>query len=132
MRCSLAFFALTALALVGCSSVTLPGGTTRYFSNAPGGAPFFRVSSGVGGDSLEVQTAPGQWSHPHKMEPVKASEPPLSTTPGLAPIVKTALRVDNFIFIEFKPTAKLDNKPLPTPYFLLPGGFAYRVPAPRR
>jgi len=85
----------------------------------------------MGGDSLTVQTAPGQWSKPHKMEPLKPSDPPLSTTPGLAPIVKSALRVDNFIFIEFKPTAKLDGKPLPTPYFLLPGGFAYLVHAPK-
>jgi hypothetical protein len=65
------------------------------------------------------------------MKPVGPQDPPLSTTPGLAALVDSAHRVDDYVFIEFKPTAKDHGQPLPSKYFLLPGGFAYPVPAPK-
>ncbi len=115
------------LVLVNCSSIEVPG-SARYFSNQPGGAPFFKVASGVGGPSMAVQKDDGKWGRPHAMKPVGLQEPPLSTTPGLAALVKSAYRVDRFVFLEFRPDAKDHGRPLPSKYFLLPGGFAYVVP----
>lgn len=122
--------ALAAFALAGCSSIEMPG-SARYFSNQPGGLPLFKVSSGVGGPALAVQKPDGKWTHPHEMKSLGPGEPPLSTTPGLAAIVESAHRVDDYVFLEFKPNAKVHDQPVPSKFFLLPGGFAYLVPPPK-
>lgn len=117
-----------ALTLVttACSSLEMPG-SARYFSNQPGGLPFFRIASGVGGPTLAAQKPDGKWTKPRLMKTLGPGEPPLSTTPGLAEIVESAHKVDNFVFLEFKPDARLHGQPAPSRYFLLPGGFAYPV-----
>ncbi len=120
------FVILGALALPGCSSLEMPG-SARYFSNQPGGLPFFKVASGLGGPTLAVQKPDGKWTAPHAMKSLGANQPPLSTTPGLADITESAHRVDDYIFLEFKADAKLHDQPVPSRYFLLPGGFAYPV-----
>jgi hypothetical protein len=130
MKYALAPLVLAALVLTGCSSLEMPG-TARYFSNQPGGLPFFKVASGIGGPTLAVQKPGNKWTKPRTMKPIGPNDPPLSTTPGLAAIVESAHRVDDYAFIEFKPSAKLHGQPLPSPYFLLPGGFAYLVPQPK-
>ncbi len=61
------------------------------------------------------------------MKALGPSDPPLSTTPGLAAIVESAHRVDDYVFLEFKPDAKVHGQPVPSKFFLLPGGFAYLV-----
>jgi hypothetical protein len=123
----LAFF---ALACGGCSSVEMPG-SARYFSNQPGGMPFFKVAAGMGTPTLSVQQPDGKWSRPRMMKPLGANNPPLSTTPGLSAIVESAHRIDDYVFLEFKPDAKVHGQPVPSKFFLLPGGFAYVVPAPK-
>jgi hypothetical protein len=124
---ALAFtFAAAALTVTGCSSLEMPG-SARYFSNQPGGMPFFKVASGLGGPTLSVQKDDGTWTRPRPMKPVGRNEPPLSTTPGLSQLVENAHRVDDYVFLEFTATAKLHGQPVPSHYFLLPGGFAYPV-----
>jgi hypothetical protein len=119
------------LALAGCSSLEMPG-SAKYFSNQPGGMPFFKVASGLGGPTLAVQKGDGTWTKPRPMKPIGQNEPPLSTTPGLSKLVENAHRVDDYVFLEFTPTAKLHGQPVPSHYFLLPGGFAYPVEPAKR
>ena len=126
----LAALALSALVLTACSSIEMPG-TARYFSNQPGGLPFFKVSSGLGGPALAVSKPDGSWTKPNVMKPLGPQEPPLSTTPGLAAIAESAHKVDEYVFLEFKPDAKVHGQPLPSRYFLVPGGFAYLVEPPK-
>lgn len=118
--------ALLLLALAGCSSSGLPG-SARYFSNQPDGPAFFRVTSGLGNPALAVRTPDGKWTKAHEMEPIGPNDPPLSTTPGLAALVKSGHRVDDYAFLEFKPGATANGHPVPSRYFLFPGGFAYPV-----
>jgi hypothetical protein len=125
-RFSALLLTIAAFATAGCSSLEMPG-SARYFSNQPGGLPFFKVSSGLGGPALAVQKSDGTWSKPHAMKPIGPGEPPLSTTPGLPELVESAHKVDNFVLLEFKANAKLHGQPVPSHYFLLPGGFAYLV-----
>ncbi len=117
---------LAALFLSGCSTVELPG-TARYFSNQPNGAPFFRVTTGVGGSALSVIKPDGKWTKGHPMKPIGISEPPLSTVPGLAELVKSAYSVDDYAFLHFRSDATVGGRPVPSLYFLYPGGFAYPV-----
>jgi hypothetical protein len=124
------FLAFAAFALVGCSSIEMPG-SARYFSNQPGGLPIFKIGAGLGGPTLSAQKDGGKWTHPRMMKPVGPGEPPLSTTPGLTAIVKSAHRVDDYVFIEFKSDAKVHDQPVPSKFFLLPGGFAYLVSPPK-
>ncbi len=126
----LAPLALAALALAACSSIEMPG-SARYFSNQPGGLPFFKVTSGLGAPALSVQKPDGKWTPPHAMKPLGSNEPPLSTTPGLAALVESAHKIDEYVFLEFKPDAKVHGQPVPSKFFLLPGGFAYIVPSPK-
>jgi hypothetical protein len=126
-----AFLALMALALAGCSSIEMPG-SARYFANQPGGQPLFRVASGPTGPTLSAVGPDGKWTKARVMKTVRSDEAPFNTTPGLAAMVESAHRIDNFVFLEFKPTAKVGGKPVPSRYFLLPGGFAYVVPAANR
>lgn len=69
----------------------------------------------------------GTFTEARPMTRLGRDEPPLSTTPGLAEIVETAYRVDDYIFLEFTADAKYQGKPAPSRFFLLPGGFAYEV-----
>ena len=126
MKRLLAPLALTAFVFAGCSSLEMPG-TARYFSNQPGGLPVFKVASGIGGPTLSAQKPDGKWTPPHVMKALGPNEPPLSTTPGLAQLVESAHRVDDYVFLEFKPDAKVHGQPVPSKFFLLPGGFAYQV-----
>jgi hypothetical protein len=123
------FLPLIVLALTGCSAIEMPG-SARYFSNQPGGLPFFKVASGVGGPTLAVRKIDGKWTKPHLMKTLGPSDPPMSTTPGLAAIVDSAHKVDDYVFIEFRKDAKVHGQPVPSKFFLLPGGFAYLVTAP--
>jgi hypothetical protein len=108
-------------------------GSAKYYSNQPGGAPFFKVVSGLGGQGLSVVKPDGKWTPAHTMKPLGPNDPPLSTTPGLAALVKSAHRVDDYAFLEFKPDATVHGQPVPSRYFLYPGGFAYPVsPAARQ
>jgi hypothetical protein len=121
--------AFAALVLTGCSTLEMPGSTT-YFANQPGGQPFFKVSSGLGAPSLAVRDYGGKWTKSQKMEPLKPTDPPLSTTPGLAVMVESGYSIDSYAFLKFKPGSTASGKPVPSLYFLYPGGFAYPVPAP--
>ncbi len=94
---------------------------------APAGLPFFKVVSGLGGPALAVKKPDGKWTPPHVMKPLGPNDPPLSTTPGLTNLVESAHRVDDYVFLEFKPDAKVHGDPVPSKFFLLPGGFAYQV-----
>jgi hypothetical protein len=127
----LLFAALVILALAGCSALETPG-SAQYFSNQPGGLPFLKVGSSMGGPTLAVLKPDGAWSKPRVMKPVRTDEPPLSTTPGLAALVENAHRIDDYVFLEFKRDAQLHGRPLPSRYFLLPGGFAYPSQPPGR
>lgn len=113
-------------ATVGCSSVELPG-SARYFSNQPGGEALFKVAFSPGGPTLSARTPDGKWTPPRALKPLRTNEPPLSTTPGLAAMVKSAHSVDDYVFMEFQPDAKVGGRSVPSRYFLLPGGFAYTV-----
>ena len=117
---------LGALSLAACSSLEMPG-TARYYSNQPGGPAFFKIGSGLGGPTLSARKDDSKWTKPRPMKALGPGDPPLSTTPGLAEIVESAHQVDTFIFLEFKPDAKLHGQPVASRYFLLPGGFAYPV-----
>ncbi len=121
-----ALLALLALACSGCSSLEMPG-TARTFSNQPGGPPFFRVASGLGGPVMAVRKPDGGWTPARRLKPLGPNDPPLSTTPGLIAMVENAHRLDDYVFLEFKPDAKVNGQPLPSRYFLQPGGFAYLV-----
>ena len=112
--------------MAGCSSLEMPG-TARYFANQPGGTAFLRVAAGAGAPTIAVRQPDGKWTRPRAMKPVRTDEPPLSTTPGLAPLVASAHRVDTYVFLEFKRDATFRGQPVPSRYFLLPGGFAYPV-----
>lgn len=127
----LLFAVLVTFALAGCSALETPG-AARYFSNHPGGLPFLKIGSGMRGPTLAVLEPDGTWSKPRVMKPVRADQPPISTTPGLAALVENAHRIDDYVFLEFKPDAKLHDRPLPSRYFLLPGGFAYPSQPPGR
>ena len=107
-------------------------GTAKYYSNQPGGTPFFKVVPGLGGPGLSVMKPDGKWTPAHTMKPLSPTEPPLSTTPGLAELVQTAHRVDDYAFLEFKAGATAQGRPVPSRYFLFPGGFAYPVSGPAR
>lgn len=122
-RLSLLFI---TLALAACSTVELPG-TAKYFSNLPNGDPFFKIATGVGGSSLSVLKPNGKWTKPHAMKPIGPDDAPLSTTPGLAELVKAAYSVDDYAFLQFKHGATVGGRPVPSDYFLYPGGFAYPV-----
>jgi hypothetical protein len=124
----LLLLAFAPLLLAGCASLDLPGSTT-YFANKPNGTPFLRLTSGVGAPQLAVYDGV-QWTPSRKMETLKLDQPPITLTPGLAPILKSAYRIDSYMFFVFKPDAKVGGKALPSRYFLEPGGFAYVVPAP--
>jgi len=125
------FAAILGLALAGCSALEMPG-SARYFSNQPGGLPFLKIGASPGGPTLAVMNPDGSWSKPRVMKPVRADQPPISTTPGLAALVENAHRIDDYVFLEFKPDAQLHGRPLPSRYFLLPGGFAYPSQPPGR
>jgi hypothetical protein len=129
MRRLLSLLAIAPLLLAGCSSLDLPGSTT-YFSNKPDGPPFLKLSSGISAPMLAIYDGT-QWTPERKMEVLKLTEPPITFTPGLAGILKSAYRIDSYIFMIFKPDAKVHGQPLPSRYFLQPGGFAYVVPAPK-
>jgi hypothetical protein len=116
--------AVVLLALAGCSTLETPG-SAKYFANRPGGLPFLKIASSMRGPTLAVLGPDGTWSKPRVMKSVRADQPPLSTTPGLAPLVENAHRIDEYVFLEFKPGAQVHGRPLPSRYFLLPGGFAY-------
>jgi hypothetical protein len=125
----LSLLALVLLVLTGCSSMQMPG-SALYLANRPDGDPFLRVTSGLGGPMLAVNEG-ATWTPPKKMEPMKLTEPPITLTPGLADILKAAYRIDSYQFLEFKPDAVVAGKTLPSRYYLMPGGFAYVVPAPK-
>ena len=127
---SLAALAAFSVFLAACSSLEMPA-SARYFSNQPGGLPIFKVSSGLGGPALDVAKPDGGRTNSRQMNAVRAQEPPLSATPGLAEIAESAHRVDEYVFIEFKAGARVHGQPLPSQFFLLPGGFAYLVQPPR-
>jgi len=129
MRRFLSLLALATLALAGCSSVDLPG-SALYLSNKPGGQPFLRFEPGLGAPTLAIYDGT-QWTPARKMEVLRLDEPPVTFTPGLAPLLKSAYRIDSYLLFVFKPGSKVHGQPLPSQYFLNPGGFAYVVPAPK-
>ena len=106
-------------------------GSARYFANQPGGLPFFRIASGFGGPTLSVWSPEGKWTRPRAMKTAGPNDPPFNATPGLFAMVESAHSIDDYVFIEFNPNAKSQGQPLPSRYFLYPGGFAYPIPAPK-
>lgn len=102
-------------------------GSARYFSNQPNGEPFFRVSSGLGAPAIAVRRPDGKWTKARGMKRLGPDDPLIAGTPGLAELVESAYRVDDYAFIEFRADAKDRGHPLPSRYFLYPGGFAYPV-----
>ncbi len=126
MKFPLLPLALLVLTLAGCQSMEMPG-SARYFSNQPDGQPFFKVTSGMGSMSMAVLEPGGTWTPPRAMKAIGTNDPPLSTVPGLAAMVQSAYRVDDYVFLELRADAQAQGKPVPSRYFLLPGGFAYPV-----
>ena len=119
---------IALLILSGCSALEVPG-SGRSFSNQPNGDPFFRIGSGLGAPTMAVRKPDGKWTKPRAMKSIGPQDPPFNTTPGLAEMVKSAYRVDDYAFLEFKADARDHGQPLPSRYFLYPGGFAYPVPS---
>lgn len=117
---------ITGLAVAGCSSVGVPG-SARYFSNQPKGEPYFRVSAGLGAPTIAVRKPDGKWTKARTMKKLGANDPLIASTPGLAELVENAYQVDDYAFMEFRADAKDHGQPLPSRYFLYPGGFAYLV-----
>jgi|GEM_PF-1431173 hypothetical protein len=119
------------IVLSGCATVPVTsGGISGYYSNQPNGVPRFRISQGIGGYKMSVFTGEG-WTEGRPMKVASETEKELSAIPWFAQLVETAWSIDGFLFLKFKPGAELNGEKLPTSYALAPGGYAYRVAAPK-